>query len=720
MMLVDDMGFSDIGPFGSEIPTPAIDELASGGFRLTNFHVTPLCSPTRAALMTGVNPHRAGFGHVSHIDPGYPGVSMRLPSNMPTMAESFRHAGYRTCMVGKWHLSPETELHDAADKSSWPLQRGFERYFGSMDGFTTMYHPHRIVRDNSPVTEEFGDDDYLTDRLTDEALGMIDSTQGGGDRQPFFLYYAHHAVHGPVQATADDMSAHAGRYDDGWDAVRQQRFERQVESGLFPEGTELPEDREGITPWDDLDAADRRLFARHMEVYAGAVSAIDRSVARIVARLKELGEYENTVFVFTSDNGGTGEGGLRGTRSYFSQFAKNVDLPNDWVRDVPRDVDQMGGPRVHGHYPQGWAHVSNTPFRRYKGTTYEGGIRSPFIIGWPAGLRRGVGDDGIRSAFVNVTDVAPTLLDLAGVDRPDSLGGRPTEDPDGLNFGRILRDARSEPVRTQQYVCRLEQRAEFSGQFKVVAPVLRPDDGGWELYDLADDPTEIRDIAGEHPELVADLVERWRTDAWNNAVFPLPDEPTFYNQRPSTIAALEQPVTVRPGAPTLERFRSSRLISIRSFSVEARFSGGIGEGILVSHGDQGGGYVAWIESGKVHVSYNAYGEMHRASAAVSDATSTVVVDFAAVGDFRWQISVASDGDEVLDLGPVPMLIGLAPFTGISAGFGQGPVDWELHERRGRFAHSGTLAAVRYVPGVRARENSEVIVSIDAETGRLLD
>ncbi|UUT36167.1 sulfatase-like hydrolase/transferase [Microbacterium elymi] len=377
-------------PFGSEITTPAIQQLADDGYRMSNFRVTPLCAPSRAALLTGVNPHRAGFGMVPHVDPGYPGMSMRLPSDMPTMAESFRANGYATLMVGKWHLTREADMHDGADKSTWPIQRGFDRYFGSMDGFTTLYHPHRIVRDNSPVTEQFGDDDYLTDRLTDEALGMIDAHRSGGATRPFFLYFAHHAVHGPVQAKPEKIAAHRAAYDAGWDVVRAQRFARQQAGGLLPTDAVLsPSDAEqtdGVPAWDDLDDRERELYARHMEVYAAAVSSIDESVARIVAHLKALGEYENTIIVFTSDNGGSGEGGVEGTRSYFSRFTTMPLLPEDWVADVERPLDEIGGPRVHGHYPRGWAHASNTPFRLYKGSVLEGGVHSPLIVSWPRGL----------------------------------------------------------------------------------------------------------------------------------------------------------------------------------------------------------------------------------------------------------------------------------------------------------------------------------------------
>ncbi|WP_404429630.1 arylsulfatase [Microbacterium lacus] len=728
VILIDDMGFSDVEPFGSEIDTPAIQALADEGYRFTNFRVMPVCSPTRAALLTGVNPHRAGFGMVANINPGYPGLRMELPDDMPTLAETFGSQGYSTFMVGKWHLTVESKMHDGADKSSWPVQRGFDRYFGSMEGFTTMFHPHRLVRDNSPVTEEFADDDYLTDRLTDEAIDMIASLRAGDSSRPFFLYFAHNAVHGPVQAKADDIERQRGAYDAGWNRIRAERFERQKSLGLFDANVELspsgPEDTGGVQPWDDLDDSRRALFARHMEVYAAAVTAVDDSVARLVAHLKDIGEYENTIFVFTSDNGGTGEGGLEGTRSYFSQFTQQPSMPEGWIADVPRPLADMGGPRVFGHYPMGWAHVSNTPFRMYKGSTQEGGVHSPLIVSWPAGLARKNADDGIRAGFTYVTDIAPTLVELCGITRPETLRGVPTEAIDGESFVPALRDDRLPERSPAQYITMLGGRAFYEGKWKVVAsrPSMGPDDlSPWSLFDIVADPTEVRDVSSQHPDIVADLAEKWRRAAWHNTVFPLPDEPKMLATVPSTELEFERPVRLLPGTPTLERHRSAKLVALRSIEIIARFEGDAGEGIIVSHGDQGGGYIAWMENDHLHVSYNAYGHMHRSHLPMATGVTLVTLRFDALNDFAWRISVELDGRTHTLFERVPMLVGMAPFTGISVGFdGGGPVDWELHERHGMFRYRGGLRGVEYVPGARAPYNREVVVAIDDLSARLLD
>ncbi|NUP62832.1 MAG: arylsulfatase [Nonomuraea sp.] len=694
VVLVDDLGFSDLSPFGSEIDTPYVQALAESGYRFTNYHSTPLCSPSRAALMTGQNPHRAGFAMVAHADPGYPGYRMEIPRDVPTLAESFRAGGYATFMVGKWHLTIESKMHDGADKSSWPLQRGFDRYYGSMDGFTSLFHPHRLISDNGTVPDEgFPDDFYLTDALTDRALGMIDGLRANDADKPFFLYFAHQAVHGPLQAKREDIDKYRGRYDAGWARIRQERFARQLSDGLFPEDTR-PSDPD-LPPWGEH--AD--LYARHMEVYAAAVDAVDQSLGRLVEHLKRIGEYENTIIVVTSDNGATAEGGPEGTRSYFSRFVHLAGLPDDWCPDVPRDLDLVGGPRVHGHYPSGWANVSNTPFRLYKGHTYAGGIHVPLLLSWPAGLPRGADDPGVRDQYAYVTDVAPTLLTLAGLERP--------QDVDGVPFDHLLRERDRPTLHRSQYVECGGRRGYFEDGYKIIAPSLGH---GWELYDISRDPAETTDLAAGQPGRVADLAAKWRAAAWLNTVFPLADTPGMLNTRPPTELALSEPVTIFPGTPVLERFRSSRLTSMRSFTIEASLDRRPGdEGVIVAHGDQGGGYVLYVEDGELRMTYNAYGVPVRAAGPVPDGPVLVTARFTALPEMRWDVEVLAGEKPAFTIGRVPQLLGMAPFTGVSVGFDYGgPVDWELHERHGVFRCRRGLEWVRYVPGTKASYNPEII------------
>ena len=317
IVLADDLGYADLGCYGSEIATPELDRLAAEGVRYTNFHVNPMCSPTRASLMTGLNAHMAGVGHIVHSDPGFPGYAHELRDNAVTMAEVFRDHGWATLMTGKWHLTKDAHLSDAAPKYSWPLQRGFDRFYGILDAFTNYHQPHRLCRDNHHVSvDRYPDGYYFTDDLTDQAIAMIDELRASHPAKPFFLYYAHGAPHAPLQAKPADMGAYRGRYAAGWDRIRAERFERQQAMGVVEPGTVLPprnsEAGHEVGPWDDCTAQERELFARYMEIYAGMVDNIDQNFGRLRRHLEAMGEWDNTIVVFTSDNGGSREGHYTG------------------------------------------------------------------------------------------------------------------------------------------------------------------------------------------------------------------------------------------------------------------------------------------------------------------------------------------------------------------------------------------------------------------------
>lgn len=731
VVLVDDLGFSDIAPFGAEIDTPALTELAASGYRLANYQTPPMCAPARAALMTGMNPHRAGFSFVPHIDPGYPHARMELPDDAPTLAETLRAAGYATFMVGKWHLTPEAQMHDGADRSSWPCQRGFDRFYGCLDGFTSLFHPHRLLQDNTPVDrDEYPEGYYLTDDLTDRALSMIAGLRASNPAKPFLLYFSHLAVHAPLQAKPEDIEKYRGMYDRGWDHIRSERFARQISAGLFPEHTR-PAGRNheaglDVVPWDSLDDGQRALFARYMEVYAAAVNNVDQSVRRLVDRLKELGEYENTIILFTSDNGGSGEGGDTGTRSYFSRFVTvGHPLPSGWQEDVPRDPSLVGGPRSFVHYPRGWAYASNTPFRLYKTHPYGGGVRVPMVLSWPAGLPRMADDTGVRHQFAYATDIAPTLLDLAGVEPLRQLAGEQTQPPDGRSFAAWLLDRTAPSERTGQYVELNGRRSFQQGGWKAIAPVANgptwsPD--GWELYNIEEDPAETQDLAAEHPERVRELADLWTASAWENEVFPLNDDGSHFRRRPATELVLEQPVTLYPGTPTLERYRSAKLVALRSIAIDVSLDYQPGdEGVLVAHGDQGGGYVLFVEDGALHCAYNEYGCMRRVSAALPTGTSHIALRLDVLPQLRWRLALDINGLEAASLDAVLQLVGLCPLTGISVGVDRGgPVDWDLNRRHGAFRYRGRLHHVRYTPGPKADYHDEELVDIEQQSAVKFD
>ncbi|MEU1423123.1 arylsulfatase [Kitasatospora sp. NPDC005751] len=721
VVLIDDMGYSDIGPFGSEIPTPTLDGLAATGVKLANYHTMPLCSPARAALLTGLNPHRVGYSFVANADPGFPGYGMEVAGDIPTLAELLHDRGYATYAVGKWHLTRDSASNAADNRANWPLQKGFDQYYGVLEGLTSLFHPHQLVRDNSPLDiDEFPEGYYYTDDITDQAIAMVKSLRAHDAEKPFLLYLAHNAVHGPLQAKPADLARHKGRYDGGWDELRAARFARQLAGGHFPPGTELPE-RNGeaghdVGPWDELTDVQKKVYARYMEVYAAMVDNVDQNLGRLTDTLAALGELDNTIIVFTSDNGGTGEGGAEGTRSYFSRFVHHPNLPEDWNPDVEREIELIGGPQSLVHYPRGWGMASNTPFRFYKGQTYAGGVRVPFVLSWPAGLPRAEADGGVRAQYQYVTDILPTLLELAGVERPSERGGQPVQSLDGISFAPVLRTPGAPSTHPEQYCEMTGNRSYYRDGWKLVtlhrfgAPY---DDSEWALYDLRTDPTEIHDVAADHPELVKELAAAWEAAAWRNGVFPLADGSGALALRGPEADRLRRPVTLLAGTPELERYRSSRLISFRSFAVEVELTahGADDRGVLVSHGDQGGGYSLYVEDGRLHFAYNQYGELFEADGGpLAPGARRITLEATAVADLKWEFRILVDGAEGGRLGPVHQLIGMAPFQGISVGIDRkSPVSWPVYERHRSFRYTGRLHAVTYLPGEPAPYDPETVV-----------
>lgn len=719
VVLLDDLGFSDIGPYGSEIPTPNLDRLAARGVSFSNYHTSPLCSPSRAALLTGRNPHRAGFAGVANFDPGFPGWTMELGAGVPTLPGALRDQGYATYALGKWHLSRDAVMHDAAPRVSWPLQCGFDRFYGILEGWTNLHHPHRLVRDNSPVdVDEYPEGYYFTDDITDEAISYLKSLRAHDADRPFFLYLAHGAVHGPLHAKAEDMARHRGNYDIGWDAVREQRFARQLARGLFADGTVMaPRNHEPgheVEPWDSLDEEERARFARYMETYAAMVDNVDQNLGRLLDTIEALGDAENTVVIFTSDNGATEEGGATGSRSYFKQFG-GLGAMTGWELDTPRDAELIGGPRVLAHYPRGWGMASNTPFRLYKRSTHAGGVRVPMIVSWPGGVPAEAGG-AVRTQYQYVTDLFGTVLDLVGAD--------PVEGQDGASFAAAVTGGAAESTHLEQYSECFGNRSFYRDGWKLVANHRRGApyvDEEWELYDIDADPTEITDLASVRPEMVRELAEAWEAAAWENQVFPLDDGTGLLQvlRRPDE-ARFHEPVRILPGTPTLERYRSQQLIAFRSFAVEVDVDHAAGDtGVLFAHGDQGGGYSLYVEEGELTFAYNHYGEVSFASAGpLTPGPRAITMLADATGSFRWDFTVRVDDVEVASLPDAPILLGFAPFQGIDVGIDRrSPVVWDVYERHGAFPYSGRLHAVTYRPGPPADYDPEKLVDALRSAGR---
>lgn len=710
-ILADDVGFADIGCFGAEINTPHLDRLATDGVRFSNFHVNPMCSPTRASLLTGVNCHAAGMGHIAQDDPGFPGYRAELGHNVATAAEILRDQGYATLMVGKWHLCRDSAMSAGGPYDAWPLQRGFDRFYGILEAFTNLHQPHRLIEDNHVVTtDRYPDDYFLTDDLTDRAISMIRERQASRPDQPFFLYFAHPAAHAPLLAKADDIERYRDTYAVGWDEIRRRRHSRQLELGIIPAGTVLSSREsntvDGVEAWDDLTDTERLVFARYMAVYAAMVDEIDQSLGRLRAALEETGDWENTIVVYLSDNGASREGEATGTTNYFTHLAGS---PDTVALDAQR-LDLIGSPQTMSHYPRGWAMAGNTPFRLFKRHTHAGGVQVPCILSWPAGLA----DQGgaIRAQYAHCIDILPTVLELAGLSAPTEFRGNELLGMDGMSLLDVLRDGDAAAVRLEQYYENEGHRGFYRDGWEVVSnrePRTPFGDHEWELYDLRSDPSETIDLAADEPERVAELSLGWHDAALANNVYPL-DEGSGWRWlvRPPGDEVFQEPVTIRPGAPTLERIRCGALTWQRSFTVtiDVTFASA-DEGVLVAHGDQGGGYALEVRDGRVVFVHNDGG----GTTAVVEVGSLaigrqqLVLDMQAPGGTVWAVSLLVGGERHGEPFSCPMLWPMAPFSGIDVGIDRGsPIDWARYEAHGPFAYSGILHSVRYEPGELAPDS----------------
>ena len=729
-ILVDDLGYSDLGSYGSEINTPNIDSLASNGLRYTNFHVTPLCSPTRAALMTGRNSHAAGVGMVANIDAGFPGYAGELPKNQPSIAETLRESGYSTLMVGKWHLCKDADYSEAGDKHSWPLQRGFDQYYGFLEALTNFWHPHRMYEGNSVVqTDTYPDDYYLTDDLTDRAVRMIREVKSARPDKPFFLYFAHGAVHAPLHAKQSDIAKYKGVYDCGWDAIRERRLARQKELGIVPPDTELPprnhEPGHQVSAWDDLSPDQQKLYARYMEVYAGMVDNIDQSVGRVVDAVRELGELDNTIFIFTSDNGASREGNATGTRAY---FANSSSVPGSHGEHAPsdfEDLDLIGGPTTWPHYPRGWAMACNTPFRLYKITTMRGGHTVPFVFSWPAKIK--AKGEVLRRQFTHIIDILPTVVDLIGIKPLTERHGMTAAPIQGVSFAHTLDDAKAKTNHTDQYWECIGNRAYYRDGWEVVTThesrtSFKKDQ--WQLFDAENDINQLKDVSREHPDKVRELVAAWEEAAVANRVYPLSDG---FRTEHLLKSPYEEPYTRRvrlvPGTPTLERIRSARLTVGRSFDVVVNWDYRQGDqGIVFAHGGQHMGYVVFVDAGQLHFHSNANGVMTKlAPVKLSGSSKTFTLHIEAPGKREWVVELSVDGVAQPSQGGFPQPFSFLPYEGIDVGMDRrSPVSWEIYQKHGCFPFSGTIVDVTFEPGKFAPDEGQAAFEAARQLGLALE
>jgi len=500
LILADDMGFSDLGSYGSEIDTPHLDGLAKQGVRFTQFYNCARCCPSRASLLTGLYPHRAGIGHMVDTAGPSPGYADDLSPRSRTIAQVLKGSGYRTAMVGKWHVTPVNQ-----SKQNWPLQRGFDRYYGIIHGAADYFNPVTLTEGNEPASPD-SKDYYFTDALGDRATRFIDDFSRNRE-DPFFLYAAFTAPHWPLHARPDDIRKYENRYRAGWDAIRAERHDRQLKSGLLPQRWDLSARDSTAPSW--RDAPHPEWEARRMQIYAAMVDRLDWNIGRILAKLRETGQEDNTMVLFMSDNGGCAEEvGPRWKGLHIPQLTRDGRR----VRVGNNPEVMPGAEDTYQSYGLPWANASNTPFRLYKHWVHEGGIATPLIVRWPAGFKANQAAIDEPSHFV---DLMATCVDVGSAVYPAQTGDEAIFPMQGRSLLPLI-SGREKRFERQIFWEHEGNRAMRRGRWKLV----RKYPGEWELYDMESDRTELHNIAQAKSKLVGDMVADWESWATENNVLP--------------------------------------------------------------------------------------------------------------------------------------------------------------------------------------------------------
>lgn len=613
--LLDDAGYGHLGPYGGLVDTPTIDKIASTGLVFSNFHSVPLCSPARAALLSGRNHHSVGMG--SHImsPAGFPGYNGQVPPSAGSLAAVLKQAGYSTYALGKWDQTPVTEAGPAGPYDSWPSGQGFDHFYGFLGGEASHFAPN-IWQDHTPISPHTNDPDYfLTTDLADQAVSYLASLRSTRPGTPFFMYWSTGAVHAPHHAPKPYIEKYKGRFDNGWDSARVQILRNQIDAGLVPRETRLAPKPSLIRDWADLNDKEQALYARQMEAFAAQLTHADEQFGRIIDYLDAEGILDNTIIIISSDNGASGEGGMYGLHNE----ALSLNSQKRTFEDHYKFFEDWGGPSTTNHFHAGWGMAGNTPFPYFKHHADLGGTRVPLIVSWPSGLE----ERGIRDQYHHIIDVMPTVLKLASVQMPQVLNGVIQKPLDGVDMSYAMKNEKAKTARNRQYYEIWGNRAIYDNGWLAVTihneimpwqvPVpADPENDLWRLYNLNSDFSASRNLAQELPQKLEEMKALWWEEAMRFGVLPL--DP---NRRARFIAAMNKSgpkgdVIRFPG------FGAHRIpealsppVKRRSFDISVRLAEGgyTGErGVLVGSGGKTGGYTIYVQDQKLHFAYNFFNE----------------------------------------------------------------------------------------------------------------
>ncbi len=620
-IVLDDTGYGHLGCYGSPIATPHIDALAKAGLLYTNVHTTALCSPSRACIITGRNHHSNHLACLTNGSTGYPGSDGYIPFENGFISEILKGYGYNTYCLGKWHLAPEETMTAAGPYDRWPLGRGFERFYGFLGGDTHQYYPE-LVRDNSQTEPETTPEQgyHFTPDLVEKAKAMIADAKQVAPTKPFFMYFALGAMHSPHHVPKAWADKYKGQFDAGWDEYRKQVFEKQKQLGIVPASAELSRHDPDVQDWTTLSADERTLYARMMEVFAGFLEHTDHYIGELIQFLKDMGEYDNTLIMLVSDNGSSAEGGPTGSVNEV-RFFNNIA---DTVEDGLKHIDEIGGPTVFNHFPWGWTHAGNTPFRRWKRETYRGGSTDPLIVCWPKGIKS---HGEIRHQYAHIIDMVPTVLDALGLDAPTTIRGVTQSPIEGVSFRHTFDDSKAASRHVTQYFEMMGHRSLYHDGWRAVCPWPGPsfteagmgfgtpmtadrltelDAKGWELYHVAEDVAETKNLAEtERARLIA-MIGLWYNEAGKYHVLPIDSRGVqrIAEERPQ-IAVNRTRYTLYPGTQSIPAAAAPKILN-RPYSInaEVEIPKDGAEGVLLSMGGNDGGISFYVQQGKLCFVFN--------------------------------------------------------------------------------------------------------------------
>jgi len=640
LILLDDVGFGQFSTFGGGVPSPTMDRLAAEGLRYNRFHTTALCSPTRAALITGRNHHSASFAGITEAATGYDGYCCVLPRDCGTVGEVLRQNGWMTAWIGKNHNTPTWELSAAGPYDRWANGLGFDYFYGFNAG--DMNHWNPLLYENRDLVPASTDPDYhLTEDLADRAIAWVRRVKSIAPDKPYFLYVAPGATHAPHQAPKEWIDKFKGQFDMGWDAYREQTLERQKALGVVPKDTRLTERSKGLPAWDGLADDQKRLYARMMEVFAAYGAQVDAAMGRVIDAVKALPDADNTIILYIAgDNGSSAEGGLEGSLNenlFFNGFVEK------W-QDNLKVIDELGGPKHFNHFPSSWAHAMNTPFQWTKQVaSHFGGTRNPMIISWPDRI---ADKGGLRDQFLHVIDIVPTLYEACGVTAPRVLNGVQQKDIEGISFAFTFEDAKAPSRRRTQYFELACNRGLYHDGWMASAPsfapwqATRPEDWNpdkqiWELYKLDDDFSQANDIAKANPDKLRELQDLWWAEASKYSVLPIDWRGTIRMNaeamgRPSLVgkrtkATYYEGMLALPDAACLPMLNKSWTIT-----AEVELADDKAQGMIVTQGGSEGGYGLYLRDGKPTFVYNFLGverPTFTADTALPKGKASIVVRF---------------------------------------------------------------------------------------------